>query len=358
MSLFQEFFSFFSASLQSLPFMLLAVLSYLGIRKNWARVLAIVWLLFIVINLAFSVLAMGWVGLVDLSLLTNPNRASPQGLSLAPDWGWRMATIVFGIGAAMVAGAMCYLEQVRHFLSRYIPLNPHSSVHTNALATVITISILSVLPLLALGQPPLLKLLAGISSTQANALDQSSMVRSTFYTLIWTVPCTIFSVGWLTQRRWGEALNRLGFVRPKLRNVITGVVVAVGLVVLVRLLSAMIDYVWGAMGWAKTDSESFMKLMAFALTPIGALIVAVTAGLGEELAVRGVLQPRLGILLSNLFFTSLHAFQYNFDALLVVFIIGTVMGFLRRRTNTTTSAIAHGVYDLILLVLTGMGLSN
>ncbi|MCX7861282.1 MAG: hypothetical protein N2385_14415 [Chloroflexus sp.] len=41
------------------------------------------------------------------------------------------------------------------------------------------------------------------------------------------------------------------------------------------------------------------------------MVIGVTAGLGEELGVRGVLQPRLGIWLSNLFFTSLHAFQYN-----------------------------------------------
>lgn len=91
--------------------------------------------------------------------------------------------------------------------------------------------------------------------------------------------------------------------------------------------------------------------MAFAISPIGALVIGVTAGLGEELGVRGVLQPRLGIWLSNLFFTSLHAFQYHWDALLVVFVIGMACGLVRKHTNTTTAAIVHGVYNFVMVML-------
>src|SRR4029453_17037116 len=97
-------------------------------------------------------------------------------------------------------------------------------------------------------------------------------------------------------------------------------------------------------GWPQTDENAFGELLKFAMSPIGAAVIGITAGLGEELAVRGVLQPRMGILLSNLFFTALHAFQYNWDALLVVFFVGLVLGLIRKRTNTTTSAIVHGTY--------------
>ena len=68
------------------------------------------------------------------------------------------------------------------------------------------------------------------------------------------------------------------------------------------------------------------------------------------MAVRGVLQPRLGLLLSNLFFTGLHALQYNWDALVTVFVLGLVFGLVRNRTNTTTSAITHGSYDFVLTI--------
>ena len=42
---------------------------------------------------------------------------------------------------------------------------------------------------------------------------------------------------------------------------------------------------------------------------------------------RGVLQPRLGILLSNLLFTAMHAYQYNWDGLLSVFASGLALWF-------------------------------
>jgi membrane protease YdiL (CAAX protease family) len=111
------------------------------------------------------------------------------------------------------------------------------------------------------------------------------------------------------------------------------------------------NWLWGVMGWPLTDETAFGELLSFAISPIGAVVIGVTAGLGEELAVRGALQPRLGILVSNLFFTSLHALQYNWDALLVVFLVGMVCGLVRKRTNTTTSAIVHGVYNFTLIMI-------
>ena len=65
---------------------------------------------------------------------------------------------------------------------------------------------------------------------------------------------------------------------------------------------------------------------------------------------RGALQPRLGLLPSNLFFTALHGFQYSWDALLSVFVVGMLLGGIRARTNTTTSAIVHGLYDFLLIM--------
>ena len=56
----------------------------------------------------------------------------------------------------------------------------------------------------------------------------------------------------------------------------------------------------------------------------------------------------------NIFFTSLHAMQYGFDGLLSVFMVGMILGLVRKRTNTSTSAIVHGTYDFILVVATMM----
>jgi hypothetical protein len=64
------------------------------------------------------------------------------------------------------------------------------------------------------------------------------------------------------------------------------------------------------------------------------------------------LQPRLGLLLANLAFTLVHAGQYHFDGLVGVFLLGLVLGQIRQMSNTTTSALAHGLLDVILLLTT------
>lgn len=353
----QEIFSFLTASLQSFPFMVLAILSYLGLRREWARIFAIIWLIILILAITVAVVGMGVASLITPQALSTPNQINQTSIMQA-GWQLRMLILVFGVGTALLSGILCLFPVIRNHLSRVIPIDPNSAVHANALVTVVTLTILFAVPLLALGQPPLLKLASALPASTFDNVDQGASLRSTLYTLIWTVPCTIFAVGWLTERTWKEALTRLGVVKPTLRQVVIGIVTAIFMVLLVRVLSSGIDIVWGAMGWQKTNAEVFGKLIAFAMSPIGALVVAVTAGLGEELAVRGVLQPKLGIVLSNLFFTSLHAVQYNFDGLIVVFMVGTVMGILRRRTNTSTSAIAHGTYDLILLLLAGLSTNS
>jgi uncharacterized protein len=75
-----------------------------------------------------------------------------------------------------------------------------------------------------------------------------------------------------------------------------------------------------------------------------------SAGLGEELIWRGVIQPRYGLVLAALGFAAMHGFQYGLDGLISVFIAGLVLGVVRARTNTTVSAVVHGGYDLWLLL--------
>src|SRR5205823_282716 len=87
-----------------------------------------------------------------------------------------------------------------------------------------------------------------------------------------------------------------------------------------------------------------------AMSPAGAASAAVTAGLGEELMARGLLQPRLGWLLPNLAFAATHAFQYGPDGLVSVFVIGAALALVRARRNTTGSALVHGSYDFALFV--------
>lgn len=339
------------AGLQTIPFMLLAILAYIGIDQTWGKIVTLLWLATLAGLTALVGFLLSFAAVANIPLNATTTTAIIP--NLAPGGGFKLLAIVVGDMLAVAIGSLGFLPVVRRRLSSVVPLDPTSFVHMVALVAVVTLMLLCYIPLLVLGAPPLLTLVAnatkqGVSMTGGQ--DAGSQLRATIYGLIWTVPGTILAVGYGIRRDLRAALKRLGLVRPTLRQVLLGIGAAVLLVALVTLISVGIDWLWNTMGWPKTDSAAFGELLSFAFSPLGAVVIGVTAGLGEELAIRGVLQPRVGILLSNLFFTSLHAFQYNWDSMLIVFIVGTALGLLRKRANTSTSAIAHGTYNFLLIM--------
>ncbi len=332
------------AGAESLPLMVLAMLAYLGATRSWGKVMAVLWLLALVMVVGLSTLILA---LEALSAETAAGGWADGGIEKA-------ATILLGLAVSPLLGAACFLAPVRRGLSRLLPIDPGSFVHAVALATVVTLTLIGFVPLLALSTPPLLSTVADVAADGgelAGGRGNWGMLRDDLYALVWMLPAAVFAVGFGIRRTLRESLLRLGLVRPTLRQVVAGLGIGVGLMIAMHGLGLGTDWLWGNMGWVPTDEESFDKLIAYTMSPTGALVTGVTAGLGEELAVRGVLQPRLGILLSNLFFTGLHAMQYNWDALLIVFLLGLVMGLVRRRSNTTTSAIVHGSYDFSVIMV-------
>lgn len=346
----EEASSFAAVGVLYVPFTLLALLAYLGQRSTAAKVLALIWLLFLFMGIAFGVLGTA-AGAYSGAPLTDPEAAA------SADLGRVLRPVSQGVLIALIPALLVFLPVVRRGLARLLPIDPHSFVHTVALSVILAVTCTSFIPLLVFGAPPLLTEAFMKLAEESGALEEQSNLLSTVYTLVWAIPVAILAVGYGVRRSFQETLQRLGFVRPTARQIGIGAAAAVALVVGVNILDLGIGWLWESLGWARTDAEAFSELIAFAFNPLGAVVLAISAGVGEELGVRGVLQPRLGILLSNLFFTSLHAFQYNWDALLVVFLIGLVFGVLRKYTNTTTSALAHALYDFILVMLAIYGVS-
>ncbi|NWF78599.1 MAG: CPBP family intramembrane metalloprotease [Chloroflexi bacterium] len=342
-----------AASVNALPFAVLAVLAYLGgERPNWAWIASGLWLALMVGGASLAALGLGIGALVGgpLNDPANLPRLTPGDLL-------RSGLIMVGIVASIVIGALPLLPAVRRGLARYLPIDPDSFVHTIALVAVLMIGLICSVPLLVLGAPPLLALIDTLAG-DANGRDSAGLLRDQLYGLVWTIPAAILAVGFGITRNLSAALARLGLVRPTLRQVLAGLSLALLLAGAVQLLGLGIDWLWGVLGWPLTDEEAFGELLGFAFSPVGAVVIGVSAGLGEELAVRGVLQPRLGLLLSNLFFMSLHALQYNWDALLIVFMVGVVCGIVRNRANTTTAAIVHGTYNFTLIMLATAGIGG
>ena len=70
--------------------------------------------------------------------------------------------------------------------------------------------------------------------------------------------------------------------------------------------------------------------------------------MGEEILFRGALQPVFGIVFTSLLFAVVHV-QYGLTPItLAVFLLGLILGILRKRTNTTVTILVHFGYNFIL----------
>jgi membrane protease YdiL (CAAX protease family) len=334
--------------LMSIFFAILAALAYMGSYYTTAKILAVLWMFFLFAGYLLSVVGFGMMAAVGPG-------TQPETALFEPETATTVGTISGYAIVSLLLALMGFIPAVRRALSRLIPIDPTSFVHAVALVTVIALTLLSIAPLLVLGEPPMLTEAALETMRETGATEGGLL--STLYSLVWSVPIAILAVGYGIRRDFGGALQRLGLVRPTLGQILLGIGVGLALVIGANFLDLLINFVWNTMGWPRTDAEALSEIMAFAMSPLGAVVVAVSAGLGEELAVRGVLQPRLGIILSNFFFAALHAFQYHWDVLLVVFLLGLIFGVLRRYTNTSTAAIGHGVYNFTLIMMAIYGIT-
>lgn len=344
---------FMLAGAQVVPFAILAVLAYLGVRYDWVKAISYVWLALILSGLA-AVAVLLIVAAQASPLLATPN-AQPDpnavlGAIVSPAVGWAVLWSVVGL----IVAAVLPIPAVRRAVARVLPIDPTSSVHAAALSLVGGSLVICFGQLIASGgSPALLSMVEAMPDVASGAAGGEDLLL-TVYAFAWTVPCALVAGGWPMVRGFGAVLERLGLVVPSWRQVVAALIIAVVMVGLATVLDMGISSLWSTMGWQTTNSAAFEKLLGSLISPIGAVIIGITAGVGEEMVVRGVLQPRLGILVSNLFFVGLHAFQYGFDALLSVFIIGLILGIVRARSNTTTSAIVHGTYDFILVMMSAL----
>jgi membrane protease YdiL (CAAX protease family) len=347
---------FLSVGVQFIPFAVLGALAWAGLKNEGARVFSYIWLVILGIGVLFLSLGYTLFAYVkDFTLLSgigaNPGRLQGltyddifrPGAAQALLWAFLLLTLVAALGLATL------FRPVRVAASRIMPIDPDNFVHKIALCILTLIFFSSLVPLIVLGgRPPLLELLTSGSLPGEITVKPQDLL----YQLIWTIPATLVVAGWPVARTFGQTMQRLGMVRPTLAQVGLAVGLGVGLAAVATLaLDPGIRSLWQALGWPTTDATAFSALLKDLLNPLGAVLIGVTAGIGEEMAVRGLLQPRFGLIASNLVFTAFHAYQYGYDALLSVFLVGLILGIVRARTNTSTSAIMHAVYNFSVVML-------
>ena len=349
---------FLSVGSQFFPIAILAALAYGGVKNSASALFAYLWLAVLGIGILFISLAFTLFAYIqDWDLLVaasrNPGSLTPEqfaqalrpGIGIALFWAFLLLAFI-----ALVAGMML-LRPVRVLVSRIMPIDPDSFVHKIALS-FLTLALLGPLvPLIVLGgRPPLLEFLGNRTLEGFNVGVQP---QDLVYQFIWMIPATLVAAGWPIVRTFQATLKRLGMARPTLAQAGGGVALGLLLAAFAAfVLDPGVRWLWQSLGWPVTNVAVFGDLLKNVSTPIGAVLIGVTAGIGEEMAIRGLMQPRIGLIASNLVFTALHAFQYGPDALLSVLVIGTALGVIRAKSNTSTSAIVHGVYNFTLVMAT------
>ena len=340
------------SALEILPLAVLAAMAYAGQRWRWLNVMCLLCLL---VSLAFGVLAVVGFGVWSVIGADPSVLADLSSLPAADLQRLQESSVRIGLGAigSLLLASAAFIPPIRkRVLARVLPIDPQSFIHTIALVLVTAITLLCSVPLLVLATPVITSIASDMSEQGQNFVLRSSqgMLLDELYGLLWLLPAATIAVGYGVSRNFRQVLDRLGLHQPSWFQVWSGIAGAVALVLAVSLLSPGIEWVWQLLGWPQTDSDAFLEIADHFFSWQGAIVIGVTAGLGEELVFRGILQPRLGIWLSNLCFTSVHAFQYNWDTLLLIFLLGMVFGIVREKSNTTTSAIVHGAYDFLLIM--------
>lgn len=233
-------------------------------------------------------------------------------------------------------------EEARDWLARRLTAyNPNSAVHLTAVLLALLVLALNMFQFVLTGG------LEGVAeSVESSGI---SIYASLFETVLWLV-AAFLGVGFAIRRTMAATLERLGLRIPTSRDVLVGAGIGIGLFI----ASAIFTAIWQLL----TDPETFARQIRAAegftrqlqTLPI-ILLVTGGAAIGEEIFMRGALQPVFGIGLTSAFFALLHTQYLLTPTFVFIFVVGVVFGIVRRNIGTTAAVLAHFVYNVAPFLL-------
>ncbi len=242
----------------------------------------------------------------------------------------------FGLVLSLTAiwGIVVCLAPIRRLIARAIPLDPVSAVHTLALVLV---GYLIGYGALALSQ-------GGLASLVENA--QPASVASVAFSQLLFVLLALLGVGFLVRRRGRALAQRLGLERPQPLHWFIGL----GWIAVLVVVQVLVGLFWMLLNPEQAELLESVNTMLLAEfdTVWEWLILAIAAGVGEELLFRGALQPVFGLPLTSVVFALIHV-QYGLTPFtLLVVLIALILGLIRRFYSTTIAIFVHVGYDFVL----------
>lgn len=242
----------------------------------------------------------------------------------------------FGLTLAGIAvwDLLASLRPLRRFLARFLPLDPTSPVH--ALALVLS-GILAGSTLLTLTQGGL----EGLAETAVSTPLVDFVFQQFLFILL-----ALLGTGLLVRRRLPALAKRLGLERPSWSQIRFGL----RWIVILVFIQWAVGLIWALANPDQSELvEGISNVLLGNFDTVGEwLIVALGAGLGEEILFRGALQPIFGLWFTSIIFAIAHI-QYGFTLVtILIFVISAALGYIRRRTNTTVAIFVHAGYDFVL----------
>lgn len=220
--------------------------------------------------------------------------------------------------------------------------DPNSTVHT----TAVVLAIFAVLSTLGSFIEQ-----GGLEGLAQDLSENAPGVAEILSTPVLYISVAFLGVGVLLRRDLPSALRRLGLRLPTISDWRSGFVYGFGLYVVQIVIAIAWMLVTDPDVFTQQNAAAQEIFAAYSSSIFFGLLVALSAGFGEEILFRGAIQPVFGILLTSLFFMLLHT-QYTFTpAALIIFVVSAGFGRLRARESTTAAIIAHVLYNFIPFVL-------
>lgn len=167
-------------------------------------------------------------------------------------------------------------------------------------------------------------------------------VASLWGNLAGMVLLALGGVGFLVRRDLRATMERLGLARLQPRHAVA-ILAGVAAMVVINAGAEWVQRHWFPGLWA--NDQRVNQMIAGSLTRSETLLLGLSAGFGEEIALRGALQPRLGVFRTSVLFALLHV-QYSWFGMAIIALLGLTLGWIRQRSSTSVAIAVHGLYDV------------
>lgn len=247
------------------------------------------------------------------------------------DEGW----FALGIGLGF---SLPLLRPFRQGLASVTPMDPESPIDYSGLAILLAVSSFLWFSLILGGEP-----------VEITPMSTGDMITLLLVNLATFVAFAYVAVGYRNYRTGEEATARLGLTKPTTEHILVG------------LLAVVPAFAFAIIGSILTEvfqpevvdrlGENIDNLTSGVQNPLGAIILGLSAGIGEEVLFRGALQPRFGIALTTMLWVLLHT-QYELTwVMLGLVLMGIMLGWIRNRYGTVAAIITHATYNAMVVLL-------